>query len=218
MFLGCENCRNHMLVDVVTSSKIFLKKVRQPQYKSHTIISKNMVLVERCKAKLVLDKPLFIAAAVLDIAKASMYKYHYITMPKMFPETPYRLCYHDTDSFIYCIENTCENVYMTFLQFLKHHDFSNFGADSVYTQEENNSRIKHNRSRINKMKFETGSHKIAEIVCLRPKCYSIKLQDKSKKILAKYPYGEIRKAKVFIIIISNFKVYFNIKDIYYYFL
>jgi hypothetical protein len=187
-----------MLLDVVTTSKMFAKKVRQPQYKCHTILTKNMVLVERCRAKLVLDRPLFIAAAVLDIAKACMYKYHYITMDKMFPKISYKLIYTDTDSLIYVINDTYENVYSAFLQFFKHHDFSNFPDNTIYTNETTNPRIYKNQSKINKMKFETGSFRIAEIVCLRPKCYSIKLLDKPIKMLNKYPYGEIRKAKVII--------------------
>jgi len=62
--------------------------------KEHEIIHDELVIIQRHKQRVVLNKPIFISAAILDLAKHSMYMFHYFTMPRIFDS--YQLCYTDT--------------------------------------------------------------------------------------------------------------------------
>ena len=147
----CEDVRKRCLVDAVQDRRKLLKKTGQPTYKGHTIISDSLVLIERHRLRAVLNKPIYISAAILDLAKYSMYRFHYETMPRMFPS--YRLCYTDTDSFIYALPLELKEVWQRMLFFAgEEFDFSNFPADHRCGQSSFNAWLSTNKKKINKMK------------------------------------------------------------------
>jgi len=67
-----------------------------------------MVGVERIKAKVVMDRPIFIGQAILDMSKKLMYDFHYKYIKPKYGRNV-KLMYMDTDSFVYHI--TGSDVY-----------------------------------------------------------------------------------------------------------
>lgn len=62
----------------------------------------NLLVFEMRKEEVKLDKPRYIGAAVLNLAKVIMYDFHYNYIMKKFPTA--RLLFTDTDSLCYHIE------------------------------------------------------------------------------------------------------------------
>ena len=55
------------------------------------------------KREITMNKPVYLGQAILDLSKTLMYEFHYDYMrPKYTREV--KLCYMDTDSFVYEIE------------------------------------------------------------------------------------------------------------------
>ena len=77
--------------------------VMKPNFKSSTLFSENLMGCEMGKNKVVMNKPVYLGQAILDLSKIVMYEFDYDYMKQKYPEglTP---CYMDTDSLIYDIK------------------------------------------------------------------------------------------------------------------
>ena len=56
------------------------------------------------KIKVVMNKPVYLGQAILDLSKIVMYEFHYDYMKRKYNDDKLTLCYMDTDSLIYSIE------------------------------------------------------------------------------------------------------------------
>ena len=98
-----ENIRNHKDMKLVTSDKKYLKYVMKPNFKGGHPFSKHLFAVEMGKTEITMNKPVYLGQAILDLSKTLMYEFHYDYMrPKYGSKV--KLCYMDTDSFVYEIE------------------------------------------------------------------------------------------------------------------
>ena len=98
-----ENIRKHRNIKLVTNREAYLKAVMKPDFKSGTIFSENLMGCEMGKIKVVMNKPVYLGQAILDLSKIVMYEFHYDYMKQKYPEG-LTFCYIDTDSLIYNIE------------------------------------------------------------------------------------------------------------------
>ena len=71
-------------------------------------ISEDICAVERIKATVVLNKPIYLGLCVLDLSKVLMYDFYYNKLKQLFPNV--KLLFSDTDSLCVAIEG-CEDVY-----------------------------------------------------------------------------------------------------------
>ena len=94
------------------------------------------------KSVLILNKPIYIRFAVLDLSKWKMYDFHYNFIKKKFDA---ELFFTDTDSFTYEIKS--ENVYGESFKWEDLFDFSNYSKESF---DETNKKV------IGKIKDEFG--------------------------------------------------------------
>ena len=98
-----ENIRNHKDMKLVTSDKKYLKYVMKPNFKDGHPFYAHLFVVEMGKTEITMNKPVYLGQAILDLSKTLMYEFHYDYMrPKYTREV--KLCYMDTDSFVYEIE------------------------------------------------------------------------------------------------------------------
>ena len=98
-----ENIRNHKDMKLVTSDKKYLKYVMKPNLKDGFPFSKHLFAVEMGKTEIKMNKPVYLGQAILDLSKTLMYEFHYDFMrPKYGSKV--KLCYVDTDGFVYEIE------------------------------------------------------------------------------------------------------------------
>jgi len=174
-----ENIRNRVNIKLVTSESEAKKLTNQPNFKSFTIFSKNLIAVHMNVTKLKFDKPVYLGAAILDISKNLMYDFHYNYIKHKYGNKT-QLLFTDTDSLMYHIHT--EDLYKDIAPNVKSKfDTSNYPKKhSLFTNV--------NKKVIGKFKDEAGGKQVIEFVGLRAKLYSYKIdgiEEKSVKALIK---------------------------------
>ena len=98
-----ENIRKHRNIKLVNNKEEYLKTVMKPNFKSGTLFGDDLMGCEMGKVKVVINKPVYLGQAILDLSKIIMYEFHYDYMIPKYGEN-IKLCYMDTDSYIYDIK------------------------------------------------------------------------------------------------------------------
>ena len=94
-----ENLKKRINFDVVTSRKVALKRIAKPNFKSVKIFREDLVGIHMVKPILVMNRPIQVGFAILDLSMYLMYDFHYNTWMKKFPNSTLLLT--DTDSLVY---------------------------------------------------------------------------------------------------------------------
>ena len=107
-----ENIRNHINIVFVNDEEIYLRKVMKPNFKSGTLLGPNLIACEIGKTKVIMNKPVYLGQAILDLSKMIMYEFHYDYMKLKYDDRNLKLCYMDTDSLIYeiCTEDFYKDI------------------------------------------------------------------------------------------------------------
>jgi hypothetical protein len=115
--------------------------------------------VERIRAKVTLNKPIYIGFTVLGVSKLLMFDFHYNVIAKRYGKNA-RLLFTDTDSL--CYHLVTDDVYKDKLEYRHLLDTSNYQRDRpLYSAE--------NMIVIGKMKDECSVKPPLELVRLRSK-------------------------------------------------
>lgn len=122
-----EDVRKHANYKLITCDAEFQKLISSPVFVDRDIITSDIVGVKMCKAKVKLNRPIYIGQAVLDHSKLTMYKLFYETLPSCSLIYNIKLLGGDTDSFFLQLtidhDKTADDVLLS----LKHIvDFSNY--------------------------------------------------------------------------------------------
>ena len=99
-----ENIRNHKDMKLVTSEQKFEKYVMKPNFENGGPFSKYLFAAEMGNTEIKRNKPVYLEQAILDLSKTLMYEFHYDCMRPRYG-SKVKLCYMDTDSFVYEIES-----------------------------------------------------------------------------------------------------------------
>ena len=99
-----ENIRKHRDIRLVNNEEAYLKAVMKPNFTSGTLFGPNLMGCEMGRLKVVMNKPVYLGQAILDLSKIVMYEFHYDNMKRKYDVDKLTLCYMDTDSLIYDIE------------------------------------------------------------------------------------------------------------------
>ena len=107
-----ENIRKHRDIKLVNNKEAYLRAVMKPNFKSGTLFGPNLIGCEMGKIKVVMNKPVYLGQAMLDLSKIMMYKFHYDYMKCKYAEDKLTLFYMDTGSLIYDIETDdfCKDI------------------------------------------------------------------------------------------------------------
>ena len=162
-----ENIRRHRNIKLVNNKEEYLKTVMKPNFKAGTLLGDDLMACEMGKIKVVMNKPVYLRQAILDLSKLIMYEFHYDYMLPKYKEK-IKLCYMDTDSYVYDI---------------KTEDFYKDIAEDVETRFNTSGYIPDrpllvgkNKKVIWLMKDELGGEKMKEFVSLRPKMHSYRVE------------------------------------------
>ena len=98
-----ENIRKQKNIKLVTTEEKYLKTVMKPNFKSGVLFGENLMGCEMGKIKVVMNKPVYLGQAILDLSKIVMYEFHYDYMVPKYGDR-LKLCYMDTDSLVYHIK------------------------------------------------------------------------------------------------------------------
>ena len=118
------------------------------------------------KIKVVMNKPVYLGQAILDLSKIVMYEFHYDYMKQKYNYKNLTLCYMDMDSLIYSIE--MDDFYK---------DIADDVKDRFDTSGYNSNRplpVGLNHKVISLMKDELRGEIMTEFVTLRPNMYAYK--------------------------------------------
>ena len=93
-----ENVRKHRDIKLVTTDKRRNQLVTEPKYYAIKCFSENLLAIEMKKAKVKLNKPIYLGLSILEISRIFMYQFWYYYMKVKYGDNV-KLCYTDTDSF-----------------------------------------------------------------------------------------------------------------------
>ena len=161
-----ENIRKHRSIKLVTNREAYLKAVLKPNFKSGVRFGANLMGCEMGKINVVMNKPVYLGQAILDVSKIVMYEFHYEYMKWKYNDDKLTLCYMDTDSLIYSIEmdDFCKDIADDIKD---RFDMSGYNPDRPLP-------VGLYKKVIGLMKDELGGEIMTEFVTLRPKMYTYK--------------------------------------------
>ena len=81
-----ENIRKHRNIKLVTSRELYLHTVMKPNFKSGILFSENLMDCNMGHMKVVMNKPVYLNQAELDLSKTIMYEFHYNYMAPKYGE------------------------------------------------------------------------------------------------------------------------------------
>ena len=122
--------------------------------------------------EILMDKPLYLGFAILELPKLHMYESYYDTLHPYFGQENIQLHYMDCDSFVLSIKS--ENIIKDLKNLEDIFDFSNIDENHELYSEKN-------KKVLGKFKIETPKNIfIDEFIALRSKMYAFKCKDKEE--------------------------------------
>ena len=94
-----ENVRKHRDIKLLTTDEKRSKLVSELSFHTMNCISENLSIIERKRAKVKMNKPIYLGLSILEISKILMYEFWYDYMKPKYDDKV-KLCYMDTNSFI----------------------------------------------------------------------------------------------------------------------
>ena len=156
-----ENLRKRINFEIVTTRKAALKRIAKPNFQRVKKFREDLVGIHMAKPVLVLNRPIQVGFAVLDLSKYHMYNFHYNIWMKKFPNS--KLLFTDTDSLAY--EVIGHDVYEGMSEMKEEFDFSEYSKDHpLYSRE--------NMKTVGKFKDECMGQLMLKFIGLRTKLYS----------------------------------------------
>ena len=169
-----ENIRKHRNIKLVTTEEKYLRTVMKPNFKSGVLFGENLMGCEMGKIKVVMNKPVYLCQAILDLSKIVMHELHYDYMVPKYGLEKSKLCYMDTDSLVYDIKT--EDFYEDIANDVE----ARFDTSGYSKTDFRLLPIGLNRKVIGLMKDELGGKIMTKFMALRPKLCSYKVLDGSE--------------------------------------
>jgi hypothetical protein len=162
-----ENVKKCRKVELVSDPAKLKKLLAKSQLQRFVIVDGEAVLVDRIRAKVTLNKPIYVGFTVWDVSKLLMFDFHYNVVVKRYHEDA-QLLFTDTDSLCYHLFNN--DVYRDMLDYHALLDTSSYSRDHpLYSSD--------NMKVIDKIKDECNGKPPLEFVGLRSEMYSFLTYD-----------------------------------------
>ena len=142
----------------------------RPNFKSGTLLGPDLMGCEMRKIKIVMNKPVYLGQAILDLSKLIMYEFHYDYMLPKYGDN-IKLCYMDTDSFVYDIKT--KDFYKDIADVETRFDTSGYCDRPLPVGKD--------KKVIGLMKDELGGQIMKQFIALPPKMYSYRVGDSEPK-------------------------------------
>lgn len=199
--ISMMNVRNFQDAELVSSPERFDKLIRKNNLKGIKIFNNDLVLINKYKKQVDLNRPIYTGFSILEHSKLHMQKFYYDYLKVKYGEKV-RLCMTDTDSFIIYVESSDINKPIDLYEDMyndreSYYDLSNFPNDHFiikkcredfekkYTFKSKEEYDKNfskylNKAIIGMFKVETSNVPIKEFIGMQSKTYSLKLDDKKQ--------------------------------------
>ena len=169
-----ENIRKHRNIKLVMTEEKYLCMVMKPNFESGVLFGENLMGCEMGKIKVVMNKPVYLGQAILDLSKITMYEFHYNYMVPKYGLEKLKLCYMDTDSLVYDIKT--EDFYEDIANDVE----ARFDTSGYSKTDFRLLPISLNKKVIGLMQDELRGKIMTEFVALRPKLYCYRELDGSE--------------------------------------
>ena len=93
-----EYLRKRINLKLASNEDIYTKHAARANLISGKMFNENLFAINRIKEELVLNRPIYIGMAILDLSKLLMYDFHYNYMLKKYDRKNLKLMFTDTDS------------------------------------------------------------------------------------------------------------------------
>ena len=160
-----ENVRNCRDIKLIATEQRRKKLTSKPNYDSCKQFNYDLMAIEMKATEVLMNKPIAVGQAILDISKTLMYEFWYDYLKPKYQDN-IKLCYMDTDSFRIQIETD---------DFFKDisNDVDKWFDTSKYDKNDNRPlEIGKNKKIIGKFKDELNGKIITEFIALRAKTYA----------------------------------------------
>ena len=98
-----EKLQNRCIFKIVTHAKKLLREVAKSNVLDAQVMSQNVVITRHLQTKVYQDRPCYIAASVLDLARTMMAE-HFFNFKKAFHDAAsVKACATDTDSILWSV-------------------------------------------------------------------------------------------------------------------
>ena len=178
-----ENLRKHVTVELVVKEERLRKCMAKPNVKSFKIFDENLVAINLTKNKLVLNRPIYVGQAILDISKTLMYNFHYSYIKPKYGSNA-KLLFTDTDSLCYQIKTA--DLYVDMQEDRHRFDTGNYPENHPLFSNVN-------KKVLGKFKDELESIPAKEFVGLKPKMYSLDWGKTGKRVAKGVNRGVIKR-------------------------
>ena len=173
-----ENVRKHRDIKLMTTGEKRNRLVSEPNYHTPKLFSENLLATEMKKAKVEMNKPVYLGMSILDIGKTIIYEFCYDYIKPKYGDRA-KLCYTNTDSLVIYIKT--EDFFEDIAS-----DVERWFDTSKY--DENDKRplsIGENKRALGFLKDELAGKIMKEFATLRAKTYAYLMDDGSEKKKAK---------------------------------
>lgn len=136
--------------------------IARPNFKRNTIFDENLVAIEMSQTSILMNKPISVGMAILDISKVVMYEYYYDFLKPKYGSN-IELAYTDTDSFI--VQVKTDDFYSDMKENLERYDTSDYPEDNIFQIPRVNKKVP------GLFKDELNSKIIKKFAGLRSKMY-----------------------------------------------
>ena len=109
-----ENLRKRINRKLTSNKDIYTKHAARANFISGKMFNENLFAINRIKEELVVNRPIYVGMAILDLSKLLMYDFPYNYMFKKYDRKNIKLMFTDTNSLFYEIK--IDDVYEDLLK------------------------------------------------------------------------------------------------------
>ena len=120
-----ENLRNRVDIKLVNNEDRLKKYTSRPSFERFQIFNEDFVGVENKTTNLLLNKPVYVGATILELSKIVMYDFHYNVMKPKYGDN-LNLLFTDIDSLMYQIFT--DDIYGDMMTFQDYFDTSGYDS------------------------------------------------------------------------------------------
>ena len=159
-----KNVRSHRDVKLIVTEQRRKKLTSEPNYDSCKQFNNDLMAIEMRKTEVLMNKPIAVGQAILDISKTLMYEFWYDYLKSKY-QNKVKLCYMDIDSFIMLTETN------DFFEDIAN-DVDKLFDTSKYDKNDNRPlTIGKNKRITGEFKDELNGKIMTELIALRAKTY-----------------------------------------------
>ena len=164
---SCMNPRKYRDIKIVHDKKRANTLVSKPNYGGFQRINEDFVAISMNKITIKWNVPTYTGMAILDLSKLIMYRFYYDVIKHQYGDNV-SLLLMDTDSFLFHVYT--KDIYKDMLKQLHLYDTSDYPQTHECYSEAN-------KKKLGVFKDETNGRPAVEYVALKPKMYSLLLNE-----------------------------------------